>query len=155
MSHRGEIPLAQRLKRAEETHLSNQLRAAARRRKRPGLGVCRWRLREYAIEHGIVNADGEANIKKLLRLTGASKDVVFYAVRYPETVKMVSFRALAILCHGLGCTPGDLITYDTSAQSVAPLSERYKREPDFDLTGELSELPTPGATWDALAGDDD
>lgn len=97
----------------------------------PGLGNVRFRLHEYAVEKGLVIKKGphagKPNRAEIRRRTGASDDLLFYMLRYPDTVRVIHFRALARLCHGLDCQPGDLIVYDKTEDSATPLSETYKR----------------------------
>jgi DNA-binding Xre family transcriptional regulator len=100
----------------------------------PGLGAIRFRLHELAQERGLVIAKGryagKANRAQIRRMTGVSDDALFYMLRYPHTIKQIHFRALARLCHGLGCQPGDLLVYDRTEDSATPLSETYKQTPD-------------------------
>ncbi len=109
----------------------------ARKQLVAGMGTVRLHLDEYCRENGIVIPKGphagRSNKAELFRRTGLSKDALFYMLRYPETVKQIHFRTLARLCHGLNCTPGDLIVYDRAADSPTPLSETYKREPTSGL----------------------
>ena len=99
-----------------------------------GMGTVRMKLHTYAISRGIVVKHGphkgKANQAQLFKMTGVSKDALFYMLRYPETVKSIHFRTLARLCHGLNCQPGDLIEYTRLEDLDAPISEQYKLTPE-------------------------
>jgi DNA-binding Xre family transcriptional regulator len=117
--------------------------ARSKKHPRPGLGRIRWRLDQFCLETGIVVKQGRwkgiANAEEVFRRTRVSKDILFYVMRYPDTVKGAHFRTLARLCYGLNCQPGDLLEYVGAEQSDSPLSELYKLEPTLDLDPETPE----------------
>jgi DNA-binding Xre family transcriptional regulator len=130
-------PLAVRTSKVKKFTSSNAL-AARRTPPPPGMGAVRFRLHEYAAEHGLVLTKkgphtGKVNRALIRRLTGVSDDALFYMLRYPQTIKFIHFRTLARLCHGLNCQPGDIMVYDRTEDSDAPLSETYKQDDEAGL----------------------
>lgn len=114
-----------------------QNRLAATKQPVIGRGKVRFRLDEFCRERGLVVQhgphQGKPNRQLVQRLTGVSDDTLFYMLRYPETVQNLYLTTLARLCHGLECSPGDLIVYEALTDAPAPLSEQYKQAPTWGL----------------------
>lgn len=101
-----------------------------RKRDPDQFGKVYLRINEVARERGFVIQKGKfagmVNRAEVQRRTGVADDTLFYLLRHPELTQQIHFWTLAKLCHGLSCTPADLLEYTPHGGGQTPLSDQYK-----------------------------